>query len=57
MGGSLSWGNIYGPSGGQAVAQSASGSVGVGPLDRLPLAPVALLALGLLAWWALEKWD
>jgi hypothetical protein len=55
--GTLGWGNIYGPSGGQAVSQSTSVSMGGGPLDRLPIAPLTLLALGILAWWALEKWD
>lgn len=57
MGGTINWGNIYGPSGGQAVSQTASPGMNLGVLDRLPLAPVALIALGVLAWWALEKWD
>ena len=58
MGGStMTWGSIYGPSGGQSVSQRASTSVTGGIGDRLPLALPTLIVLGVLAWWALEKWD
>lgn len=59
MGGTVSWGNIYGPSGGYAVSQQASQSTNPvsGIADRLPLQLPVIALICLAAWWALEKWD
>ena len=57
-GGTVAFGSVYGPSGGQAVAQKASVDMGGGGLSsRLPLTLPTLIVLALAAWWALEKWD
>lgn len=53
----VSWGGIYGPSGGQAVSQRASVDMNTGAADRLPLALPVIILLGIMTWWALEKWD
>jgi len=57
MAGTLNWGNVYGPAGGQAVSQRASTSVVDSATDRLPLTLPVIVVIGFLAWWALEKWD
>jgi len=55
--GTVGWGGIYGPSGGHAVSQTASVDMGGSKVDQLPLALPVILLLGVMAWWALEKWD
>lgn len=59
MWGTVDFGSVYGPAGGQAVATSASESPAGLSLPNLqfPMGMAALLALGALAWWALAKWD
>lgn len=57
MGGTVSWGQMYGPSGGQAVSQKSTVDMASGITDRLPLTLPVLVLIGVLAWWALEKWD
>lgn len=58
-GGTTDFGSIYGPAGGQAVATRAS-TMPQGAFKGgmpLPLSLAALIALGLMAWYVLEKWD
>ena len=57
--GTVDFGSVYGPAGGQSVATRASASpAGMTMPDMgLPMGLAALLALGALAWWALAKWD
>ena len=59
MTGTVDWGSVYGPAGGQSVAASASESPhGLSlPMMQFPMGMAALIALGALAWWALAKWD
>lgn len=58
MTGTLDMGGVYGPAAGQQVATRASTAPSAlsGAME-LPLGLAALIALGFMAWYVLEKWD
>jgi hypothetical protein len=58
MNGTVSWSGVYGPNtGGQVVGSRSSTSIMDSATDRLPLTLPVIVLIGVLAWWALEKWD